>query len=62
MDSGRIICDGTPDEVLTDREKLETAGMIPPMPVRIYYDLLENGIQLEKCPLTEDELTELLCR
>ena len=62
MDSGKGVCSGAPENVLTDRERLKSAGMMPPMPVRVYYDLLERGVQLDRCPLTEEELTELLCR
>jgi hypothetical protein len=62
MDSGKVVCSGAPENVLTDRERLKSAGMMPPMPVRVYYDLLERGVQLDRCPLTEEELTELLCR
>lgn len=62
MDEGRIIANGEPRNVLTDRELLLQAGLTPPIPVSIYYDLFEKGIQLSVCPLTNEELVGELCR
>lgn len=62
MDGGRILASGSPREILTDRALLETAGLIPPMPVRMYEDLKAAGIQLSFCPLTNEELTDALCQ
>lgn len=62
MDSGRVIACAPPEEVLTNKNLLERAGLTPPLPVKIYYELRENGIELPKCPITNEELTELLCR
>lgn len=61
MDSGRVVADGTPRDILTDRELLQSAGLTVPLTVRIYYDLLEKGIKLSKCPLTNEELAGELC-
>lgn len=36
---GRVVADGTPREVLTDREQLRTAGLRPPTLVRLFDDL-----------------------
>ena len=62
MREGRVLASGAPEEILTDLELLERAGLTPPLPVRIYYDLRKAGILLEKCPLTEEALVEALCR
>ncbi len=62
MHDGRMLAHGTPEEMLTDDELMRKTGLIPPMPVRIYYDLKKNGVQLERCPLTNEELTEEICR
>ncbi|NLI91138.1 MAG: energy-coupling factor transporter ATPase [Peptococcaceae bacterium] len=62
MKNGRILAQGTPREILTDQVLLAEARLLPPLPVRIYYDLQKAGIILRHCPLTEEELVEELCR
>ncbi len=62
MQKGQLRKSGSPREILTDRELLAQAGLLPPAAVRLYYDLLDSGIILERCPLTEGELVEELCR
>lgn len=62
MKGGKIIGEGTPREILTDRGLMEKAAILPPMPVRLYYELLDEGIELPFCPLDDEELTELLCQ
>lgn len=58
---GRIIADGTPREILTEPELLMRAGLLPPLAVRIYYELKMKGVVLERCPLTNEELAEEIC-
>lgn len=60
--NGKMIADGTAREMLTQPELLAAAGLTPPMPVRMYYDLKQAGIVLARCPLTLEELAEELCR
>jgi len=62
MAEGKIISAGTPREILTDRALLASAGLTPPLPVRLYYDLREAGVELSRCPLTEEELVDELCQ
>lgn len=62
MDSGKIIAKDEPKKILTDKELLNCAGLTPPMSVCIYYDLMERGIKLSACPLTNEELVGELCR
>ncbi len=62
MKNGRIMADGRPESILTDIDLLGSAGLTAPMPVRMYYDLAERGIELKKCPLTAEELVGELCR
>ena len=62
LKKGRILKSGTCREVLTDKETLEEAGLIPPIAVRIYHDLMTRGLTLPACPLTTQELTELICQ
>ena len=60
--NGKMIADGTAREMLTQPELLAAAGLTPPMPVQMYYDLKQAGIVLARCPLTLEELAEELCR
>jgi len=66
MQEGKVLGSGTPHEILTDEKLMELAGIIPPIPIRIYNDLIAQGITLKTCPLTNEELvsalTEETCR
>ncbi len=59
---GQLLAAGTPREMLTDLDLLRRTGLTPPVPVRLYYDLRSRGLQLPFCPLTCEELEDLLCR
>lgn len=59
---GEILAGGSPREILTEPELLMRAGLLPPTAVKVYYDLKAAGIQLSRCPLTNEELAEELCR
>ena len=60
MKEGKVIANGTPEEILTDEELLSQSDLLPPSACRIYYMLRKSGIDLGRCPLTEEELTELI--
>lgn len=62
MKEGVILKKGRPYDILTDIHLLTQAKLVPPLNVQIYYDLLENGIQLSHIPLTNEELVEELCQ
>lgn len=62
MKGGRILASGTPREILTDRALMRQAEMIPPVPVRLFYDLKSAGIPLASCPLTIEELADQICQ
>jgi energy-coupling factor transport system ATP-binding protein len=59
---GKLLGDGTPREVLSNLELLQNAGLMPPLPVRAYYDLKAVGVTLPICPITNQELVEALCQ
>ena len=62
MKDGKIIANGTPRDVFSDEWAMTSAGLIPPFSIRVWHELRESGISLERCPLTEEELAEDLCR
>ena len=62
MHNGRVIGQGTPREIFPDLELLKETGLTPPMPVRLYYDLKKQGVELPFCPINEKELVDALCR
>jgi len=62
MHDGQKLAEGTPREMLTDLELLRATGINPPMAVRAYYDLKNAGVALSRCPLTNAELVDELCR
>lgn len=60
LKSGRIVLDGTPEEVFSS-EILEGSGLLLP-PVTEFQRRLENsGFSFEKPVLDEDELAEAIC-
>jgi energy-coupling factor transport system ATP-binding protein len=46
MDSGRIIADGTPKEVFSRVELLESVGLEVPQSTRLIYELKKAGLPL----------------
>ncbi len=62
MNDGKITAHGAPRKILTNVRLLESAGLTPPMSVKVYYDLADRGIKLSMCPLTNEELVSELCR
>ncbi|MHA1364231.1 MAG: energy-coupling factor ABC transporter ATP-binding protein [Candidatus Freyarchaeota archaeon] len=51
MKNGRIVCDGAPEEVFTDRTLLDAAGLLPPPVTRLSFMLQDRGVLLEKLPV-----------
>lgn len=60
MKEGKVIANGAPEEILTNEELLSQSDLLPPSACRIFYMLRRSGIDLGRCPLTEEELTELI--
>lgn len=62
LKDGGILASGSPHEILTNQELLLEAGLLPPLPVRLFNDLKDAGFTLPHCPLTNQELAEQLCQ
>lgn len=62
MREGEILAFDKTETILTDMELMKKAGLSPPLPVRLYYDLKKEGICLKHCPLTKEELVDELCQ
>lgn len=61
-DPNTVLAQGSVREILTDSRLLIQAEIVPLMAVRMYEDLKLAGIELNRCPLTKEELAEALCR
>lgn len=60
MNDGKIVLNGTPQDVLSDKSTLENAGLKPPISVRLYYDLKKEGVVMDECPITTERLVDLI--
>lgn len=54
-------CD-EPRKIFADPLLLDEAGLELPFTVRVYRDLLDSDVRLDRCPLDIDELVEEVCR
>ena len=62
MDDGRLALSGTPREVFSKRDFLDSIGLDVPLPAAVGSLLAAKGCQLPETVLDEDELVEALCR
>lgn len=62
MKNGQIVRDDTSRSILTDKDLLSQCCITPPLPVKIWHELKNKGVNLARCPLTGKELAEELCR
>lgn len=62
MDDGRLALSGTPREVFSKRDFLDSIGLDVPLPATVGSLLAAKGCQLPETVLDEDELVEALCR
>jgi len=62
MHNGSIAVDGTPREVFCRREELKALSLEAPVPVELAWRLREKGLDLPEDIVTEEELTEAICR
>ncbi len=62
MTDGKITDEGTPREVFSHKEKLDAAGLLPPLATQVYHELRAKGMDIGDCPVTLNELVDGLCR
>lgn len=62
MEHGQIKLDGTPEEVFAHVRELHAMGLETPLAAQIAYDLRQNGMNLPDGIISNEELTEELCR
>lgn len=62
MNDGKIIGSDVPEKIYSNEELIEKSQISLPYCVKIYNDLKKAGIFLDKCPLNNERLVELLCR
>lgn len=62
LNNGKIVCDDNAHNVLSNIDLLKENSIEVPLCVRLYYDLKNRGLNLDKCPINEEELLEELCR
>lgn len=61
LDQGRVVCDGIPEEVLTQSEQLASLNLEVPFSVELSHLLQQQGVPV-KTTLHEAELKEELCQ
>lgn len=62
MDQGKIAMEGTPREIFSQVEKLQSLRMDVPQVTLLAHELRKAGVDLPEGILTADELTEALCQ
>lgn len=61
MRAGEVAAAGAPEDVLADRELLESAGLEPPLVVRTWESLVRRGVAVGPAPVTVEGLVNALC-
>lgn len=62
MDEGRIVMQGTPREVFSQVETLQSYRLDVPQVTLLAYELRKSGVDIPKGILTADELVNTLCQ
>lgn len=60
MNKGEIAMTGTPREIFGNVEKMKKLGLDVPQVTDLYYELSKEGIQIDKVPLTIDEMMDAI--
>lgn len=62
LDGGRLVKEGKPKEIFSDRESVVKTGLELPLAARLADELIKRGVPLKKGILFKEELAEELCR
>lgn len=62
MDKGKVIKDGTPLEIFSDKDKLKQIGLEVPLAVDVACDLRKKGLKLPPDILSNEQLAENLAK
>ena len=60
LNEGKIVKDGRPYEILTDKEVMNKANLEMPYAVNIYYEVNKYGYEIDKTKLKFDEIFDSL--
>lgn len=60
IDHGQIVLDGTPKEVFSNVEMVKSLGLDVPQVTELMYILKNQGVKIDKLPLTVDEAFEII--
>lgn len=60
IDDGRIVLDGTPQEVFGNVEMVKSLGLDVPQVTELIYTLKKQGYNIDKLPLTVDEAFNII--
>lgn len=61
LDGGKIVCEGSPKEVFSQKEMLKSCGLGLPTPAEMAEELKNRGVPIKGLVLTEEDLGEALC-
>ena len=62
MHDGKVLLDGTPAEVFSQRQLLQSVNLDIPLAVEIAARLREKGIDVPKHIISTEEMVEFLCQ
>ncbi len=62
MDNGRILMDGTPEEIFAQEETLREVNLEVPMAVELAGKLRRRGVKIPQDVITSEGLVEFLCQ
>ncbi len=62
MDGGKIIMDGTPEEVYSNPEKIRRAGLDLPQCSELIQNLRAGGIELDGDSTTPEKCADMICK
>lgn len=60
IDNGKIVLDGTPQEVFSNVEKVKSLGLDVPQVTEFMYSLKKSGFKVDKLPLTVEEAFSMI--